>query len=236
MAAEDSLLFISYNSCEWHLLKSLIDLGKDTVWIIDILTKSLCALISKAEIFIDVFILVISSQEHDLFWIFQLESEKEADDLKTVLSFVHVISEEQVVKSVDVSCVEWSLPDVEESHQVGVLTIDVSDDFHWGSNLLNDDWLSCEDLGTLIGKLDDVLSLAWELNSWLDILTFLWLEERLQEHLAKRVIWVLVNLCMILLLRVQLLWLLSELVYRNLSHDKRKVLCSGVIHLGVLDL
>jgi hypothetical protein len=36
MAAEYSLLFISNNSCEWHLLECLIDLGEDTIWVIDI--------------------------------------------------------------------------------------------------------------------------------------------------------------------------------------------------------
>jgi len=41
MAAEDSLLLICHNRSERHLLKSLIDLGKDTIWIIDIFTQSL---------------------------------------------------------------------------------------------------------------------------------------------------------------------------------------------------
>jgi hypothetical protein len=57
-----------------------------------------------------------------------------------------------------------------------------------------------------------VLSFAWEFTSWLDILTFLWLQERLQEHLAQRVIWIFINLCMILLLWIQFLWLFSKFV------------------------
>ena len=61
----------------------------------------------------------------------------------------------------------------------------VSNDLDWGSDLLNDNWLSCKDLGAFICQLDDVLSLAWELSAWLDILTFLWLQKRLQEHLTK---------------------------------------------------
>lgn len=36
VAAKNSLLFISNNSCEWHLLECLVDLGKHTVWIIDV--------------------------------------------------------------------------------------------------------------------------------------------------------------------------------------------------------
>jgi len=48
MAAENSLLFISNNSCKRHLFKSLIDLGKHTIWIIDVFSKSLGTFISKA--------------------------------------------------------------------------------------------------------------------------------------------------------------------------------------------
>ena len=41
MTAKDSLLLICHNRSERHLLESLIDLGKDTIWIIDIFTQSL---------------------------------------------------------------------------------------------------------------------------------------------------------------------------------------------------
>lgn len=48
VAAENSLLFISNNSCERHLFKGLIDLSKYTIWVINVLSKSLGAFISKA--------------------------------------------------------------------------------------------------------------------------------------------------------------------------------------------
>lgn len=169
------------------------------------------------------FVLVVASQKHDLLWVLKLESEEKADALKTVLTLVNVVSKEQVVEGMDISSIKRSLPDIEESHEVDVLSMDVSNNLDWWSNLLDDNWLSSKDLGALIGQFNDVLSLAWELNSWLDVLTFLWLQERLQEHLAERVIWVLIDLGMILLLWVQLLWLLSELVNRNLSNDKREI-------------
>jgi len=47
MAAQNSLLFISNNSCKWHLFKCFVDLCKYTVWIINIFSKSLCAFISE---------------------------------------------------------------------------------------------------------------------------------------------------------------------------------------------
>lgn len=98
--------------------------------------------------------------------------------------------------------------------------MDVSDDLDWWSDLLDHNWLGSKDLSTLISQFNNMLSLAWELSSWFDVLTLLWLKQRLQEHLAKRIIWIFVDLCMILLLRVQLLWLLSKLINRNLSDDE----------------
>ena len=38
MATKHSLLFVIDNSCERHLFKSLIDLGKHTIWIINVLS------------------------------------------------------------------------------------------------------------------------------------------------------------------------------------------------------
>jgi hypothetical protein len=171
VAAENSLLFISNNSCKRHLLECLINLCKDTVWIIDIFSESLGALVSESKILIDVLILMVSSQEHNLLWILQLKSEEKADHLKTVLTLVNIITQEEIIEGMDISGVKRSLPDVEESHEVNILTVYISNDLHWWSDLLDDDWLSGQDLGTLVGKLDDVLPLAWELSTWLDVLS-----------------------------------------------------------------
>ena len=122
------------------------------------------------------FILVVTSKEHNLFWIFKLKGEQKAYNLKTVLAFVNIVTQEKVIKSMDISVVKRSIPDVEESHKIHILAMDVSYDLDWWSNLLDDNWLSSQDLGTLVGKLNDVLSLAWELSTWLDFLTFLWLQ------------------------------------------------------------
>lgn len=79
-----------------------------------------------------------------------------------------------------------------------------------------------------------MLSLAWEFLARFDILTILWLEKRLQEHLTKRVIWIFIDLGMILLLRVELFGLLGKLVDRNLSHDQREVLSGRLVDLILL--
>ena len=112
----------------------------------------------------------------------------------------------------DISCIDWSLPDVKEPHQIDILTVNITNDFGRRSNLLDDDWLSCQDLSTLISKLNDVLSLAGELLARFDILTFLWLQKRLDKHLTKRIIRILINLGMILLLRIQFLGLFCQFI------------------------
>jgi hypothetical protein len=73
MAAENSLLFIRNNSSERHLFKCFINLHKDTIWVVDILTQSLGTLIAKAKILVDMFVLMISSKKHDLLWVFELK-------------------------------------------------------------------------------------------------------------------------------------------------------------------
>jgi hypothetical protein len=85
----------------------------------------------------------------------------------------------------DISSIERCFPNVKESHKINILAMKISNDFDWWSDLLNDDWLSCENLSAFIGQFDDMLPLAWELSTWFDFLTFLWLQERLQEHLTK---------------------------------------------------
>ena len=61
VAAEDSLLLISDNGCKRHLLKGFIDFRENTVWVIDVLAESFGALVTEAEISVDMLVLVVSS-------------------------------------------------------------------------------------------------------------------------------------------------------------------------------
>jgi len=134
----------------------------------------------------------------------------------------------------NISGLRGSLPNVKESHQINILAMDVTNNLNWRSDLFDDDWLSGQDLSTLIGKLNDMLSLAWELLIGFDILSFLGFQERLHKHLAKSIIRILVNFSMILLLRIKLLWLFSQFINRYLSHNQGKVFCIRIIHLSLL--
>jgi hypothetical protein len=234
MTSKDSLLLISDDGSQWHLLKALIDLCETTVWIIDVLTKSLSALISESKVFVYVFVFMVSSEQNDLLWISEFESEQKTNNFQTVHALVDVVSKKEIVECVDVSSVDWSLPDVEESHQINVLSMEVSKDLHWWSDLLDHNWLSSKDLRDFICKLNNVLSLAWEISLWLNVLTLLWLEQWLQKHLAKSVIWVFINLGVVLLLGIQFLWFFSKFINRNLSNNQREVFGSGITDLVLL--
>jgi hypothetical protein len=66
MAAEDTLLLIRYDSSQGHLLKGFINLHEYTIWVIDVFSKTLGALVSEAEILVHVFVFVVASKEHNL--------------------------------------------------------------------------------------------------------------------------------------------------------------------------
>jgi len=135
---------------------------------------------------------------------------------------------------VDVTGIRRRLPEVKEAHQVNILAVKVSNDFDWWPNLFDYYWLSSEDLGTFVGKLDNVLSLAREVTVGFDILTLLCFQQGLQEHLAEAIMWILVDLSVRLLLGIELLWLLCQFVYGDLPDDKREVLGIGVTELVLL--
>jgi len=112
----------------------------------------------------------------------------------------------------NVSSVRWTLPNVKESHEILILTHKVSNYLHRRSQFLYNDRLSSQNLCTFIGQLNDMFPLAGKFLSRFDILSIFWLHEWLHEHLTKCIIWVLINLGMILLLRIQFFWLLSKLI------------------------
>lgn len=223
MAAED-LAVLSNGGGERHILKGLVDLGKARVCVIDVFSESLRALSSKAEEFVDVLVLVVASEQDDLLGELQLESKEKANDFETVVTLVHVVSQEYVVLSLDISLLTWSLPNVEESHQIDVLPVQVAKHFGRWSDVLDHDGLSSQHLENLTSELNDVLPLARELGIRLEFLAFLWFQERLEEHLAEGVVRVLVDLGVVPLVRVELLRLFGQLVNRDLSNNHREVL------------
>ena len=79
MEADDSLFD---NSGKREPVEELIDLIEDRVMLRRVLTESVAALFSEAECIIDPLVLVVSSQEMNLFWESDLQRHEKADSLK----------------------------------------------------------------------------------------------------------------------------------------------------------
>ena len=62
------------------------------------------------------------------------------------MTLVDVVTQEEIVVSMDIASVGWGLPDIEESHQIYILTVDITNNFDWRSDFLDDNWLSSQDL------------------------------------------------------------------------------------------
>lgn len=123
VATEDSLLFISHDGGQGQVVECIVDLGEATVWIINILTKSFCALIAKSQILVHISVFVVTSQHHDLLRVLELQGHQQTDDFQTVLSLIDIVAKEHVVESVDVALIKWIVPNIIESHQIHVLSV-----------------------------------------------------------------------------------------------------------------
>ena len=151
-----------------------------------------------------------------------------------MLALVNIVSEEHIILSVNVSLLTWSLPDVEESHQIDILAMNITKDLAWWSDVLDDDRLSSKNLKALIGELNNVLSLARELGIRLDFLTLFGFQERLEEHLTQGIVRVLIDLNVVSLVRIELFWLLCKFIDGDLSNDHREVLSVMLWHIASL--
>lgn len=150
VTAEDSLLLISNNSCQRHLLEGLVNLRENTVWVVDIFAQSFGALVTKSKVHVNMFVLVVTSHQHYLLWVLQFKSKEQANNFKTILALINVVTQKQIVVSMDVSSFSWTLPNIEESHQINILSMNISHNLGWRSDFFDDDWLRSKHVGYLI--------------------------------------------------------------------------------------
>ena len=153
MQADDSII---NNSCKREPIKEIVDLVEDRVWVVWIFSKPTAALLSESESIVDPLVLVVSSQQMDLVWELDLQGHQQADGLQRVSTSVNIVTQEQVVITLDISAVIWDSPQVEEPHQILVLSMDVSEHLDRGINSEHH-WLVHEDPLALIGQGDDKL-------------------------------------------------------------------------------
>ena len=97
-------------------------------------------------------------------------------------SSVHIVTQEDVVITANITSLLWSLPNVKEPHKIGVISMEIAE--HFDRRLANSDqiWLSLQHLGHFIQKLEHLFlfDVEWT-HHWNCGLTILGLEEILYE-------------------------------------------------------
>lgn len=121
----------------------------------------------------------------------------------------------------DISGFSGTLPDIEKTHQIYVLAVNVTNNLNRWLDLFNNNRLGTHNRSHFISQFDYVLLLAWKLLVPLNFLALFRPKKCLEEQLRKTVIGVLINPVGIFLLRlrVQSFRLFSELVYRDLPYN-----------------
>lgn len=148
-------------------VEEIVDLIEHRVVISRVLSKSIAALLSESEGVVDPLVLMVSSQQMDLVWESDLECHQKADGLQRVVTSINIVTQEEIVVVFDISVLIWCSPKIEESHQILILAMDISEYLHWGV-YLQDHWLRLEDFQCLISKRDDVLSSKGEVSLTVD--------------------------------------------------------------------
>lgn len=117
-------------SCKWHVVEAIPESlpQGDLVPSLD--------LIEEAVDPGDGLTLVVASQDDNLVRVFDLQGEKEADDLTALLSSVDIVAHEQVSRRLGDDLVTLLLLVLvchllEHVEQIGVLTVDIAENFHW---------------------------------------------------------------------------------------------------------
>ena len=150
-------LVADYRS-ERQPLEKIIHLLEDTVWLINVLTKTLSTFLAKSEISVDFPVFVITSQHKYLLWVLQLERQQQAQHFKTLSAAINIIAQEKVIIASDISRLTWRFPNVEEAHQVMIVTVNVAEDLNRRLEVvLDQNGLRCKHLLALGNKVQDLL-------------------------------------------------------------------------------
>lgn len=138
MHAEDSVvsrLVLDYGT-QRKPFKEVVHLLENTVRVFDILLQALGALQAETKVPVHLAVLVIPSQKEDLLRILELKRKQQAQDFEALWPAINIIAQEEVVIARDVTRLARSLPNVEESHEIVVITMNVSENLDRGLKVL----------------------------------------------------------------------------------------------------
>ena len=65
------------------------------------------------------------------------------------MAFIDVVTKEEVVITTDITSFTWIAPNIEESHQINVVTVNVAEHFDWRLECLDDNGLGLQNVCTL---------------------------------------------------------------------------------------
>lgn len=124
--------FIFGDGSQGQPIKKSVDPVEDGILVFGFFVKFFGALVSEAEVDVDLAVFVVSSDEVDLLGVGDFESQEQADRLDGMVAPVDEIPQEYVIVVLDVllfAVFMWGTIQSEESHQVGELSVNVAEYF-----------------------------------------------------------------------------------------------------------
>lgn len=152
----DAKDFLIDDCSQRQIFKDFVQVLKNRVLVHDILSKSLVAFQAQSFVDVDLFVFVSSSQKVNRVGELEFEGEKGANDFQGILSAIDIIAEEDVVLGFYVSILDRrivvrSSVEVEEAHQVSVLSMKGAKDLNSRAQLDNHVFL-LQDLNDLFAE------------------------------------------------------------------------------------
>jgi len=222
MDAQDPVLclLVKDDCSKWHPLEQLVNLLENRAWVFNVLIKTLSTFLTETEVLVDMTVFMVTAQKEDLTRILEFEGEEEADDFETLSATVNVISEEHVVKATNITCLLWCAPDIEESHQISVISVDIAENFDRRLQIFYEHGLSLEHLHNFLNEFKNLLFLDMEWpHGRHSLLTLPRRKQIFDKERIKRLVVVLLDKGR-LHIRSKLAWLFLELVNRNLTYHE----------------
>jgi len=139
--AEDLLVD---DGCDWQTVETV----RERLPQLDVVAS--LAFVVKSIDSVDGGALVVAAEDEEVFGVFDLVSEEEADGFEGLLASIHIVAQEQIVG------LRWKPSILEQPQQIIVLPVDVSADFDGGLKF-EEDRLADENFSRFLTKPSDFL-------------------------------------------------------------------------------
>ena len=93
---------------------------------------------------------MITSQHENLTRILQFESQKKAKHFETLTATIDIVSEEDIVETANVASFLRRAPDIEETHQIVIISMDVAENLDRRFESFDQHGLGAKDLSYFV--------------------------------------------------------------------------------------